>query len=282
MNSTEQQKQECAGTSAELGSTEKIKRKPAKIEVGSVWSSKNCGKFKVTKYVRCNSIYIKFLETGGKIVTSSDSVRKGCVRDPLIRVVQGVGFIGSGVFKSKINNKSTDAYGCWRNMLIRCYGERYQKEKPSYIGCTVCEEWHNFQNFAKWYYANHPQDGEKWHLDKDFTVIGNKIYSPETCAFIPASVNSFITDCARSRGEFNIGVTFARDRKMFRASCQNPFSGEQERIGQYKSELEGHLAWRKRKSQHCDSLIDKYDSEIVKSAIRNYKYALDNNLIYTY
>lgn len=33
---------------------------------------------------------------------------------------------------------------------------------------------------------------EGWHLDKDILLKGNKVYSPETCAFVPAKINSLL------------------------------------------------------------------------------------------
>ena len=72
-------------------------------------------------------------------------------------------------------------YRRWVHMLERCYSERYQEKKPTYIGCTVCEEWLRFSNFKSWMET---QDWEGKHLDKDLLVEGNKIYSPDTCILV--------------------------------------------------------------------------------------------------
>ena len=46
----------------------------------------------------------------------------------------------------------------------------------NYLDVTVCEEWHNFQNFAKWFYENYYEiSGEKMRLDKDILIKGNKM-----------------------------------------------------------------------------------------------------------
>lgn len=74
-------------------------------------------------------------------------------------------------------------------MLRRCYDKEFQLKNKSYQGCTVCEEWHNFQNFAEWFYQNY-FDGAC--LDKDLLCCGNKTYSPDKCCLITRSLNSFL------------------------------------------------------------------------------------------
>lgn len=98
--------------------------------------------------------------------------------------VNGNGYIGTGKYKSKINGKNTKAYQCWVDMLRRCYCPRTQAYGGNqvYIGCTVSDDWRNFQNFAKFHEENYI---EGYHLDKDTLVDGNKLYSAETCQFIP-------------------------------------------------------------------------------------------------
>lgn len=103
--------------------------------------------------------------------------------------VHGVGFIGEGEYKSRKNSKM---YGVWSSMIGRCYSPVTQSKQPTYIGCTVAKEWHNFQNFAKWYVENHPKGDVRYHLDKDKLVEGNKVYSPQNCCFITQGENTRI------------------------------------------------------------------------------------------
>lgn len=110
------------------------------------------------------------------------------------RTVFGIGFMGEGPYKSCVNYKKTPQYICWKNMLQRCYSSEYHERQPSYIGCEVCEEWHNFQNFAQWYDNNYYEvPGKRMQLDKDILYFGNRIYSPCTCIFVPHNINSFFT-----------------------------------------------------------------------------------------
>lgn len=115
-------------------------------------------------------------------------------RDPYRRSILGVGYIGEGQYKSSYNGQKYPPYVCWKNMLQRCYSEKYHERQPTYKDCEVCEEWHNFQNFAQWYEDNYYEiPGKKMQLDKDILFSENKIYSPETCIFVPQNINSFFT-----------------------------------------------------------------------------------------
>ncbi len=66
-------------------------------------------------------------------------------------------------------------------MLQRCYSESYLNKRPSYRGCSVCEEWKTFSNFMAWMKNKNMENLE---LEKDILVPGNKLYSPETCVFV--------------------------------------------------------------------------------------------------
>ena len=75
-------------------------------------------------------------------------------------------------------------------MLERCYSQKTQEKHTTYKECSVSEEWYNFQNFAEWMDKNYNYETmQKWHLDKDILFKGNKIYSPERCAFVPQEIN---------------------------------------------------------------------------------------------
>lgn len=57
-----------------------------------------------------------------------------------------------------------------------------------------------------------------WALDKDILVKGNKIYSPETCCFVPQEINNLFTKRKSCRGTLPIGVKYIKENKKFSAS----------------------------------------------------------------
>lgn len=196
-------------------------------------------------------------------------------------LVCGVGVYTKGKCKAYENGRRTRTYHAWTSMLQRCYSSKYQAKWPTYIGCTVCDEWLEFQAFAEWYEVNRPDNDLSYQLDKDLKFIGNKVYSPKTCLFVSQAVNKFTTDSGATRGEYMIGASWRKQRKKFQSCCCNPFTKKQEFLGSFNSELDAHLAWRKRKSELAYELAVTQDKLEVRDAILRWKDALDKNLIHT-
>lgn len=92
-------------------------------------------------------------------------------------------------------------YGLWYQMLRRCY-DTTQHNRPqgrAYADCEVCSRWKRLSCFAK---DVKKLDGySEWCnkkgycLDKDTKKPGNKVYSKDTCSFIPCKDN--IRDVSR-------------------------------------------------------------------------------------
>ncbi len=142
------------------------------------------GSLKVVKELSGSKLLVEFLQTGNVFEAHKHNVLKGRVKDKLFPSVFGVGFIGIGKHAATIKGKKTKAYLVWSLMIQRCYSESSLKKRPTYIGCSVCVEWHNFQNFAEWFEINYPKDGKDYQLDKDILIEGNKVYFPEACLFV--------------------------------------------------------------------------------------------------
>lgn len=155
-----------------------------KGSVGLTFSSNNCGDFIIQNYISALKIKVKFVNTGYVTFTSARNIRAGEIKDKLHPNVQGKGYIGAGEYTTK-----SISYGKWADMLKRCYSPSYQKKQPTYIGVTVCEDWYNYQNFAKWYEDQPLCKETNVDLDKDVKSLGTKIYSPETCMLISRHEN---------------------------------------------------------------------------------------------
>lgn len=167
-------------------------------------------------------------------------------------------------------------YRVWHSMLNRCYSSKLQDKRPTYMGCTVCEEWLTFSNFKSWM---EQQDWVGKQLDKDLLVEGNKVYCPQTCVFVDRVTNSFITDSAKNRGKYMIGVVYFKpDNKSrpYRAKCNNPFTRKQEHLGYFATELEAHKAWQAKKHEYSCRLADLQQDSRVAEALRK-RYAPDTD-----
>ena len=153
----------------------------------------------------------------------------------------------------------------WFAMLSRCYNEINIKRNPSYYGCYVCDDWLAFSNFKSWM---EKQDWQGKELDKDLLVTGNKIYSPETCCFIPHEINVFMVEGSSRRGTCLLGVTYVKKKKLYRPRCNNPFTKTTEELGQGKSEFEAHIKWKRRKHELACIYADMQKDERIANALR--------------
>ncbi len=200
---------------------------------GKVYPTNANGNLEIIKYINCSNVEVRFVDTGFVTTARMDSIRDGCVKDRLCKSVFGIGFIGDGEFKVSVKRKQTKAYKSWFRMLERCYSKKKHKKYPTYKGCTVHPDWHNFQTFAKWYHDNYPSDGNKYDLDKDILIEGNKVYSASACSFVTHKENA-IKARAKSytfKSPKGVDITiynmaeFCRDNDLCRKMMSAVFNG---------------------------------------------------------
>ena len=191
--------------------------------------------------------------------------KNGKIKCPYERSVYGIGYIGEGEYKTKENGKPTKVYETWKSMLQRCYDKKYQEKRPTYKDCEVCEKWLNFQNFAKWYENNYYEiEGEKMCLDKDILVKHNKIYSPETCIFVPNNINMLFVKCDRLRGNSVIGTSPENGKYKVRCSMFNPETGKSkcEYLGYYETQEKAFEVYKYYKEKNIKEVADYYKEQI--------------------
>lgn len=146
-------------------------------------------------------------------------------------------------------------------MLRRCYSDKYKKQFPTYKTCIACDEWLNFQNFAEWYNQNfYTVKNENMHLDKDILVKGNKIYSPETCIFVPSRINKLFIKGDNFRGKYPIGVTYKSDINKFIARCNT--LDKRKNLGVFSTEEEAFNKYKTFKEKYIKQVADEYKDYI--------------------
>lgn len=160
--------------------------------LGSIHPTKSGVDCQIINYVNNREVVVKFLdEFGFEKPASLQAIRSGNVSNPYHRSVQGVGFMGVGVYASTVNWKMTPAYRRWSALVARCYSQELRKEKQYYSEVSMSDDWLNFQNFAKWYY-NQPGHDLGWELDKDLFCETSTYYSEDTCVLLPKELNLVI------------------------------------------------------------------------------------------
>lgn len=162
-------------------------------------------------------------------------------------------------------------YNTWKNMIDRCFSETSRVRKPTYKDVTCCREWLVFSSFKRWM---EQQDWEGKQLDKDIIFPNNKVYSPETCAFVFGVTNSFVIARGASRGEYPLGVSWNRGCKKFQAHCGNPFTKKVEYLGYFDTTEEAHEAWRKRKHQLAQ-LVAATETDVRVAEVLKKRYSIE-------
>lgn len=158
----------------------------------------------IIEYNLRSDIRIKFLdEYGYETNTTYQNFKRGVMKNQYDKTIYGIGYLGEGKHHPHAGNDGIqfEKYTAWQHMIGRCYCEEKRESHPAYAGCTVCEEWWNFQTFAEWYEENFYDlgDGTRMHIDKDVMVKGNKIYSPSTCIILPQRINMIFMQKEKKR-----------------------------------------------------------------------------------
>lgn len=230
--------------------------------VGIISKNNQGSEMKILEYRNSKEIIVQFVEHGNLVKTNWDAFCKGNVRNPYDKTVYSIGFIGVGSYKSSVKDIINPQYNKWRAILQRCYDEKHHNKYPTYKGCKICEEWLNYQNFAQWYDENYYQVGnEKMCIDKDILVKGNKIYSPETCIFVPERINNLFVKSNSIRGNLPIGVTYKSVAKRYSVEFKNG-SGKQKYIGLFNTPEEAFQAYKNAKEKIIKQTANEYKSRI--------------------
>jgi hypothetical protein len=179
--------------------------------IGYKFITKDGYEVEVIEFVKGNYYKVMFTDFIDVIKTVPiKSIKEKSVKNPYHPNTFGVGYLGVGDYSTTYKDKKI--YILWNSIIRRSYSEVCKKHSPTYKNVTVCDEWLNFQNFAKWYEDNYPHHIQdiKFHLDKDVLQlrVKNKIYSPNTCIFLPHNVNMFLTNKKSNNTSGIIGVTF--------------------------------------------------------------------------
>ena len=177
---------------------------------------------KIIEYNSYNNIIVEFQdEYKTKVKSKYCYFENGQIKNPYYPSVYGVGITGNKC------NVSSKEYRTWQKMLQRSCNENFKNNNPSYKDVTCCKEWLLYENFYEWLHSQENFDkwlnGERWAVDKDILIKGNKIYSPKTCCLVPQNVNSLFTKREKQRGELPIGVMLHKNKTQYVACCGNQF-----------------------------------------------------------
>lgn len=229
------------------------------LEVGEIRKNSFGDDFEVLellKYGRCN---VKFLDEF-KYIKNVDIkfAEKGTIRNPYSKSVRGVGYLGVGDYNS--NSMGGKIYRAWSGVLERSSSIKFKEKYKSYKNVTVCEEWYNFQVFAKWFDDNYPKhiDGIKFELDKDLLQrdMEDKIYSPETCLLLPKRINGFMVNLQIDNKSGHAGVYYYPKRSKWWAMTRSQDTKRTMILGVFETKEEAIVCYSENRNRMAEELKD--------------------------
>lgn len=225
---------------------------------GKIYPTKKFGDVVILEYISGNKALIKFLNTGHIVEENWSSIRSGYIKDGSIPTTCGFGFID--IEGASIGRVHTKEYSIWNGMIQRCYNENIQQTHPTYKDCIVDVRWKYFSVFKDWCNKQIGFNQNGWQLDKDILSKGSKVYSPETCCFVPNEINCALPSSKKVRGNLPQGVIWNCTKTRYRARIQR--KDKWESLGTYDTPEEAFLAYKPVKETHIKSLAEKYKDQI--------------------
>ena len=186
---------------------------------------------------------IRFLQTNTEIIVRVRDAIAGRIKDPYYPKICGVAYTGN----TYTNKDHKFFYDKWRAMIDRCYNKNNSNYKY-YKNHSVDPEWLCFENFlrdvpliAGYHEMIANRDKIKYSLDKDILQprIENKIYSKNTCMWIPLSENSMYAaitykDSKKDASSKYYGVTLDRGNYKVQPSVKDTYMNP---VGSYTDEI---------------------------------------------
>ncbi len=161
---------------------------------------------------------------------------------------------------------------------MRCYDETIKKKHPTYKNCVICEEWLLYDNFKKWCNKNYYRiNNERMQVDKDILIKRNKLYSPDTCCFVPDRINSLIIKSDSIRGKYPIGVSYIKNTGLCCASMKK--DNKNIWLGEYATPEIAFNVYKTEKEKYIKEVADEYKDKIpneIYNALYNYEVEIDD------
>lgn len=168
-------------------------------------------------------------------------------------------------------------YALWQSMLQRCFDDKFKQKYQTYEGVTCSKEWLSMTAFIKDVSQMEGYGLDGWELDKDMLLKGNKLYSKDTCCFVPHEINMLLIKRDNARGEWPIGVYFHKARGKFVAKLN--INGKQKHLGRFNSPIEAFQAYKVAKEAHIKTVAEKWKDQLderVYQALLNYTIDIDD------
>jgi len=191
-------------------------------------------------------------------------------------LVCGVG-VNDWVGNVKVGGKPIKEYQLWKGMLQRCFDEKCKQKYPTYEGVSCSKDWLSMTKFTEDVSQMRGHGLIGWCLDKDILQKGNKLYSKDTCCFVPQEVNLLLTKRDNYRGEYPVGVDFNKASGKFKAQLR--INSKVKHLGLFPTPEEAFQAYKLAKEAHIKVVAHKWKhllDERVFQALLDYEVNIDD------
>ena len=256
--------------------------------LGLEFTNKHGHRCFIIDYKDAHNVMVMFYDTMSISTMEYSNLKKGSFLDRYKPSLYGVGYLG----KSGRTEQNKMTYRAWNHILSRCYNPEVQKKQPYYYDCSVDPRWHCFAVFEEWFIQQEQRHfkedygiGRRWSIDKDILVRGNKVYSPETCCFVPNEINAAVTKPKRRIAHIELpeGVGLIKPKttgcKIGYTARAHTGTTEKERyLGYYDTPEKAFKVYKRTKEGHIKSLAEKWKGKIdekVYEALINWEIGVD-------
>lgn len=192
------------------------------------------------------------------------------------KLVSGLGVKGTK-YPMSVGKIQIREYKLWVGLLQRC-SEKYKATRPAYNDVICSENFKSYTFFYEWCHKqvgfnNKDSNGSYFQIDKDILVKGNKLYSEDTCCFVPRRINTLLITKKSCRGKYPIGVYFSTQDCKFRAACSTGVN-RQVSLGYFDTQEDAFQAYKTYKEALIKQVAEEYKGQICKMVFErllNYK-----------
>lgn len=221
---------------------------------GCVFRTNCSGELIVLEYINTHEVLIKFLKTGREKYVAMSNIKRGAVLDRAVGVRSVIGF------SDMPSKENINAYYLWSGMFKRCYSSNKLKLSPSYRGCEVAGDFLYFSKFLSWCEQQKGFGQNGFQLDKDILLKDNKLYSAETCCFVPKDLNVILTHRRKDKGLHPVGVHY--NKRLNKYVAQISKFKEVIHLGCFSTSEEAFLAYKQAKEEYIKEVAELYKDQI--------------------
>lgn len=234
---------------------------------GKVFKTKYEDSVIVLEYISSLKVKVKITSTGEVRSVSAYQIREG-----LIKTIRTAPLKDETA--QELRRRARHKH---RGMFDRCCSKDSALKYPTYKDCTISENFKDINFFHIWCLSQIGFENNNWHLDKDILVKGNRVYSEDTCCFVPEEINLMLVTHKSHRGVLPIGVAYCKPFNLYQARLRK--NNKTVDLGFYCTPEEAFQTYKLEKEKHIKEVANKWKDKIdirVYEALMNWEINIDD------